>query len=88
VVVYLLDPTFESQALSDPAETSVLRAAVAAELSHLPPTATSPAVLTLDSRRREVSHALRHRFPSTMVLGYGDLPPEWNIQPVARISPS
>jgi hypothetical protein len=87
VVVYLLDPKFESQDLTDPAEAAVLRDAVATEMATLPETVQRPLVLTLDARRRDVRHALRHRLPSTMVLGYGDIPPQWNIQPVARISP-
>jgi type III secretion protein V len=87
IVVYLLDARFEAQDLSDSAESAGLRAALATEMAHLPQTAQRPAVLTQDARRRDVRRVLRHRFPSMTVLGYGDIPRDWNIQPVARISP-
>lgn len=87
VVVYLLDPVFELQGMSDPAVAASLCASLANELTHLPPSAQWPVVLTLDARRKDVRHVLQHRFPSMAVVGYGDIPSEWNIQPVARISP-
>lgn len=87
VVVYLLDPVFEVQDKFHPAVAATLRQALAHELTYLPLTAQQPAILTSDTRRRDVRHALRHRFPSMTVLGHSDIPPEWNVQPVARIAP-
>jgi type III secretory pathway component EscV len=45
-----------------------------------------PAVLTSDELRRPLRDLLRPQFPGVVVLGYGDLPPDFNVQPVARIS--
>jgi type III secretory pathway component EscV len=87
-VVYLLDPAFESDDIVDADVAEALRVAVAAELAYLPPTAQRPVILTQDGMRTAVRRALQHRFPSMMVVGHSDLPAEWNVQPVARISAS
>jgi hypothetical protein len=94
IVTYLLDPQIEDalargNALPAGGEEPLperLRAAVRAELAQLPPTALVPALLTQDEVRRPLRDLLRHEFPQMRVLGYGDLPPERNVQPVARIS--
>lgn len=95
VVAYLLDPPIEdaladrehgSAPTSEDALAERLRSAVRTELSSLPPTAQLPALLTQDELRTPLRNVLRHEFPRMNVLGYGDLPPERNVQPVARIS--
>jgi hypothetical protein len=89
VVAYLIDPELESAvaaAEERPGADEQLRAALAAEIVHLPPTAQVPVILTQDSCRLRVRDALVARFPRMIVLGYGDLPADINIQPVARIS--
>ena len=96
VVVYLLDTELED-AIADRANGNArsdrdnrlsgrLSAAVRAELSYLPATAQVPALLTQDELRRPLRDLLRYEFPRMTVLAYGDLPPECNVQPVARIS--
>jgi hypothetical protein len=98
VVVYLLDPELE-QALADRADERAptgaedplperLSLGVRAELEYLPRTAWVPALLTRDDARRPLAELLRHEFPQTTVVSYGDLPPECNVQAVARISAS
>jgi type III secretory pathway component EscV len=97
VVVYLLDPVLEKEigeyeqgakaAGNEHSLPGRLSAAVRAELSYLPPTAQRPALLTRDELRRPVRRLLRPEFPYMGVLAYGDLPPDCNVQPVARISP-
>ena len=96
VVVYLLDPEIEDRiaAYRDATGPNApedelperLSAALWAELSYLPPTAQVPAILTQDELRRPLRDLLRHEFPRITVVGYGDLPPDYNVQPVARIS--
>jgi type III secretion protein V len=93
VVVYLLDPEIEAAVdeLGDamgPARESVadrVAGAVRSELAYLPPTALVPALLTRDELRRPVRDLIRHEFPRLTVLGFGDLPPSYNVQPVARV---
>ena len=94
VVVYLLDPEIE-RALADPQAMGFgidavpaerLRNALDAEMSHLPPTAQIPLVLTGEKYRAVVRDVLWHEFPHLHVVSYRDIPPDYNIQPVARIS--
>ena len=56
------------------------------ELSSLPLTAQVPVLLTRQEVRRPLRALLRSEFPEITVLSYGDLPPHYNVQPVARIS--
>jgi hypothetical protein len=96
VVVYLLDPELEDAIAGDwdgskPTGSEEplperLSAALRAELSHLPPTAQVPLLLTRDELRRPLRSLLRPEFPQMTFLAYGDLPPSYNVQPVARIS--
>lgn len=88
VVVYLIGPELEDAmaAAEKPGADEQLRAALAAEMVHLPPTAQVPVILTQNSCRLRVRDALSARFPRMTVLGYGDLPANINVQPVARIS--
>lgn len=96
IVVYLLDPAIETAVRglaratsgdsSRPLLVERVHAAVAAELAYLPPTAQVPLVLTQDDVRRTLRTVLQPRFPRVGVLGYGDLPGHYNIQPVARVS--
>jgi type III secretory pathway component EscV len=95
VIAYLLDPEIEDTvarldvtASTDYASPLLCRlsAALRAELSQLAPGAQSPALLTRDELRSSIRALLRHEFPEITVLGYGDLPPDYNVQPLARIS--
>ena len=98
VVVYLLDPGLEKEigeyedspkpADDEQSLPDRLSAAVRAELSYLPPTAQRQALLIRDELRRPIRRLLRPEFPYMAVLGYGDLPPDCNVQPVARIAPT
>jgi type III secretion protein V len=93
IVVYLLDPEIEaavaefSEAVGPARESLADRVASAlrSELEYLPTTAQVPALLTQDELRRPVRELLRHEFPRLTVLGFGDLPPSYNVQPVARV---
>jgi flagellar biosynthesis component FlhA len=94
-VVYLLDKeatravaAMDGDESEDGAGATAARVAASlrAELAHLPPTAWVPIMLTSDETRAPLAHALRPEFPRLMVLGMGDLPPYWNVQPVARVS--
>jgi flagellar biosynthesis component FlhA len=96
IVAYLIDPALEDALIeqhrkatddaSDDAPAERLCAALQAELAYLPSTAQVPVVLTRDEVRRPLRAALRYQFPQITVLGYGDLPSQYNVQPVARIS--
>jgi type III secretory pathway component EscV len=96
VVVYLLDPELEAAvaghgnenvpARRDDSLAGRLSAALRAELVHLPAIAQLPALLTQDELRGPIRTLLRDEFPRMTVLGYGDLPSDYNVQPVARIS--
>lgn len=55
------------------------------ELRELPRQASTPALLVSDAARPVVADLLRAAHPEVRVLGYGDLPPHLNVQPVARI---
>jgi type III secretion protein V len=88
VVVYLLDPEIEN-ALADGADETTagrVSAAVRDELAFLPAMAQVPAILTHDESRRRLRDLLRPEFPRMRVLSYSELPPDYNVQPVARIS--
>ena len=87
LTAYLLDPALEAN-MDEAGGAQRLCDSVAVEIAGLPPTAQLPVILTEDALRRRVRGALRHQFPSLMVLGYGDVPPSYNIQAVARISPA
>ena len=91
LVVYLVDTkleaTLEGRDLTrHPAgwDDPVLRA-LRTERAFLPPTAQVPAVLTRDALRPTLQALVREEFPDVTVLGYSDLPPDFNIQPVARL---
>ncbi|WP_190092997.1 FHIPEP family type III secretion protein [Streptomyces melanogenes] len=63
-----------------------LSAALEAQLAYRSPAAPLPVVLTQDDRRVPVRTVLRHRLPRLTVLSYSDIPPYYNIQPIARVS--
>jgi type III secretory pathway component EscV len=96
VVVYLLDPAIEDAIAAHgdgtaPADgeeplADRLCAAVRHELSYLPQLALRPAILTQEHLRRPLRELLRHELPRTTILSYGDLPPDFNVQPVARVT--
>jgi type III secretory pathway component EscV len=96
VVAYLLDPEIEN-ALGDHKNclhpdsheeplAERLAAALRAELSRLARDAQIPVILTRDELRRPLRALLRHDFPQMVFLAYGDLPPTYNVEAVARIS--
>lgn len=94
VVVYLLDKdatraaaaTDSDELPGGSAKTAArIAAGVRAELADLPPTAWLPAMLTSDETRAPLARVLRPEFPTLIVLGMGDLPPDCNVQPVARV---
>ena len=86
-VVYLLDPQLE-RSLAQPADDAAeqLAAAVRAERAYLPRTALVPALLTQGALAAPVRAMLRAEFPDQTVIAYPELPPEINVQPVARLS--
>jgi FHIPEP family len=87
LVTYLMDPAIEILLRSphtDADEDAVL-AAIREELQFLPPTARTPAVLTADDLRPLLRDLLARALPRLSVVGYGDLPSDLNVQPVARI---
>ncbi|WP_055713879.1 FHIPEP family type III secretion protein [Streptomyces torulosus] len=97
VVAYLLDQEIEDAVVEyaaagpdhEPAirtdlTTRVIRA-VGAELANLPPTAQAPALLVFAPVRQLVAALLRGLYPPLSVLSYDELPPHYNVQPVARI---
>jgi type III secretory pathway component EscV len=94
LVAYILDPAIEEEVVEAAADprwpytelADEIRAILAAELSHLPRTAETPIVLTRDDVRVGLRSALRVGLPRISVLGYGDLLPSRNVQPVARLS--
>jgi type III secretion protein V len=94
LVAYLVDPALEREvevAAADPAWPytelgAELGAVLALEKEHLPPTAQVPVILTRDDVRVPLRDALRLREPRTKVVGYGDLPEQYNVQPVARLT--
>jgi flagellar biosynthesis component FlhA len=100
IVVYLLDPkieqTFSERPLLeadkkrkkslDEGERGRILAAFRAEVDHLPPTAQTPVLLTVPEARPALREVIASEFPRVSVISYHDLPPDVNIQPVARIS--
>jgi type III secretory pathway component EscV len=88
VVVYLLDPEIERAIAAAEPDTELAERfseAVRTEVAMLPRTALTPAVLTESSARARVRELLRHEFPYMTVLAHGELPAQYNVQPVARI---
>ncbi|MFE1308064.1 FHIPEP family type III secretion protein [Streptomyces sp. NPDC058755] len=96
LVVYLLAPEIEETVAeyadaveSDPAARTDLTArlvrAVGAELAHLPATAQMPSLLVFEPSRKLIATLLRGSYPSISVLSHDELPPHFNVQPVARI---
>lgn len=89
VVAYLLDPAVHDLlALTDTVGRGVVERtvvdAVTAELTTLPPTVPPPSLLVPDALRTELRF-VRDAVPGLAVVGYRDLPPDANVQPVARI---
>jgi flagellar biosynthesis component FlhA len=84
VVVYLLDPEIEVAVAASDDTQDRLAAALHAELAEIP-NITPPALLTRDDLRRPIRELVHNEFPHVRVLGYGDLPPDYNVQPVARL---
>jgi hypothetical protein len=88
VVTYLVDKQVETLLLSPVAEgdeNEILRA-VEAELKTLPSTALVPNILLDDDAAQNLRSLLRHTFPRMHAIGFSELPPDINVQPIARIS--
>jgi hypothetical protein len=92
LVVYLLEPAFDqelagrSRSTVNPTVAEDLREAIHTELVHLPATAQVPALLTTEPSRVAARDVICDEFPAIRVLSYPDIPPDYNVQPVARIS--
>jgi type III secretion protein V len=88
VTAYLLDPELEAEVAADVDDRRGRRLADALrrELATLPPGAQPPVILTRRLFRTQVRAAVEPDFPRVRILSYDDLPPQANVQPVARIS--
>lgn len=49
-------------------------------------TAQNPVILTTTGIRQRLRHLIEKEFPQLAVLGYQELEPYVNVQPIARIS--
>jgi type III secretion protein V len=87
VTAYLLDPELEAEAAAgvDDRRGRRLAGALRRELATLPPGVRPPVVLTRRPLRTQVRAAVQPEFPRVRVLSYEDLPPQANVQPIARI---
>jgi flagellar biosynthesis component FlhA len=96
LVAYLLDPAIVAAAApvdgrgrdprgEDDAHSESIRSAVWRELSYLPPTVSRPVVLTDVETRPRIRRILEPELPDISVLSYREVPPDINVQPVARI---
>jgi type III secretory pathway component EscV len=96
IIAYLLDPKIEDAIADQPAGgahgwfeptlAEQIAAAVQDQLSSLPLEASAPVLLTRQEVRRPLRALLRAEFPQITILSFGDIPPHYNVQPVARIS--
>lgn len=88
VPVYVLEPEIETAlaANGDAGLADRFAAALGAELAELPASVSPPSLLTRDDLRPRLRELVRHEFPRVRVLGYADLPDDYNVQPVARIT--
>ena len=90
--VYLFDSALEERlrhvqsadSMADE-ELEHIRAAVREHVAQLPRTAIVPHILVSADVRSIVREILCVEFPRMAVLGYSDLAPDLNIQPVARV---
>ena len=99
IVVYLIDQAIEdllsARTLGERAATfdspSVeeqnvkILDAVRNEIRYLPPTAQIPCILTASDIRGKFRETIALEFPRIPVIGYDEIPPSLNIQPIARI---
>ena len=90
LAVYLLDSEFEAALStredSDEHVTETLVSAIRAELTHLPPTVRWPPILTNDEHRAPLVAVIADELPRMRILSYSRLPPDLNLQPLARIA--
>jgi type III secretory pathway component EscV len=100
VVVYLMSPAIE-ELISDyvsteqsgnlnvrlaGAQQEQILEAIRMEIRHLPPTAQIPCILTTSEIRHALRDTIALEFPRIPVIGYEEILPGLNIQPIARIS--
>jgi type III secretion protein V len=90
LLVYLLDAALERQFAGEPHPSKPLRdelqEALYDEMGHLPSTAARPALLVSSAVRPQVREALCPERRDITVLCYEEIPPDVNVQPVARVS--
>lgn len=94
LLALLLDPEIEarisdhlvSQRLLAEDEVEKILAAVRRGVESLPASAASPVILTVSTIRSSLRGMIAAEFPRLPVLSYDELPPEMNIQPLARIT--
>ena len=100
MVVYLLDPRIEKMLANRPIlpseetgisqlnkeeENDKILAAVHDEIENRPNTSVMPVILTTIDVRMVLHQILAPDFPRLAVIGYQELSPDLNIQPIARI---
>ncbi len=90
IIAYLLDRELVEAATraaegNGAVEEEAIRSAVWRELSYLPPVAHRPLILTDSNSRALIRRVLEPEFPDLPILSYRDLPPDVNVQPIARI---
>jgi type III secretory pathway component EscV len=95
LVVYLLDRDIEQTLLrqqslpgegGDERDQARIIEAIHGEITYLPPTAQVPVILTTDESRPLLRKLVEMELPRMSIIAYGEIPPDLNIQPVARIS--
>jgi hypothetical protein len=90
LIVYLLDPKLEEHIGRvnelGPGERRIVLKAVRDEVASLPPTASTPVILTTMEIRHRFRMAIYPEIGNLAVLSYMELSPDMNIQPIARIS--
>ena len=90
LVVYLVDAQIarltagSATALAPHADSIV--AALRSELAHLPETAQVPCLLTSIESRAALQRVIATEYPRMTVLAHEELPPGFNVQPVARVA--
>ena len=88
LVVYLLDPAVERRVAAPGGSQEVaqeLLDALRAELAHLPATAAWPPLLVSEPAYAPLQAIVADELPRLRVLSFPQLPPNLNVQPVARI---
>ena len=92
LVVYLFHPDAEARLAASPElstqDRQRLVAAIQQESAFLPPTAQVPVLLVSSDVRARLQQELFPELRHYLVTSHDELPPQLNVQPVARISPT